>query len=159
MPRGITVDEIVLQNLWGHEEHSPLPPVLEALLSREGDARHDDSVMLGESDDLVAGLYLLMDLAEMRRTIEEEGRERREYQRLGGREEHDLAAGKPAVEVEHDDGRDEGLAQASRENDQGVLRIRKIEESVGGGLPRTRRCGRACAGTRACRSWWGRSRS
>lgn len=53
------------------------------------------------------------------------------YERLGGGEKDDLALGKPAVKVEHDNSRNEGFAETSGENNEGVLRSMKDDEKEG----------------------------
>lgn len=67
-------------------------------------------VLLRDPHDPVTGLDLLR------------------HQRFGGSHEDDLARGEPAVVVVHEDGGDEGLAQAGGQTDQRVPQQRRLAD-------------------------------
>ncbi len=98
----VAAQDVVADDLGREEEHALALPESLASFGLHG-AGHLGHVVLGDADDAVAGVELLVD----------EG--------LGGRHEDDLAERVPAVEVEHDDGGDEGLAEAGGQDDHGVL--------------------------------------
>lgn len=107
LPRAVAALEIVGEDLRRDEEHPPIAPAHPALLGRHG-AGHFCGLCGGYADNVAAGDYLLRN------------------ERLGGRHKDDLAGGKPAKEVVHHHGGDEGLAETSGERDERIL-----EQSLG----------------------------
>ena len=82
---------VVVEDLWGKEEHSLLPPILSPGC-RGHVAGHHGGVSFGYPHYIVTRMHLLL------------------HQRLGGGHEDDLAAREPSVGVIHHHRCDEGLS-------------------------------------------------